>query len=123
MSNPDHDLAWCRARGVTTYSDDELQRRFREQLNGQYGTVSVCGYDFQAGDVLWNHDEGAFNEQYAAWLDAQLRNRHSQYIGLQGDDLVADRTEYEEAGEEEEEEMMQEAINEDDDDDDEISKD
>lgn len=54
------------------WSNFEAQDMFADSLGDSYGTVSVCGYEFDAGYALRELDPTAFRCGLLDWLDAQV---------------------------------------------------
>lgn len=56
------------------FSERELEDSFEEGLSDSWGTVSVCGYEYDAGRALRELDPIAFRESFLDWIDAQQRD-------------------------------------------------
>lgn len=46
---------------------DTDERNYADYLNELYGTVEVCGYEYEAGDVLYELDPTAFAVGMSDW--------------------------------------------------------
>lgn len=53
------------------FTESELEDSFEEGLGDCWGTVSVCGYEYDAGRALRELDPTAFRCGFLDWLDAQ----------------------------------------------------
>lgn len=53
------------------FTENELECSFEEGLGDSWGTVSVCGYEYDAGRALRELDPTAFRCGFLDWLDAQ----------------------------------------------------
>lgn len=56
------------------WSDYKVRNAFERELTGMYGTVTVCGFECEAGDALRTLDPVAFGCGVAEWLDARERD-------------------------------------------------
>ena len=56
------------------WSDYKVRNEFERELTGAYGTVTVCGFEYEAGDALRTLDPVAFGCGVADWLDARERD-------------------------------------------------
>lgn len=54
------------------YSESELEDAFEGGLTDGYGTVSVCGYDYDAGSALRELDPTAFRCGFLDWIDVRV---------------------------------------------------
>lgn len=56
------------------WSDYALRNKFERELTGMYGTVTACGFEYEAGDALRALDPVAFGRGMVDWLDARERD-------------------------------------------------
>lgn len=56
-------------QGIHIINTEELTK---DMLNDVYGTVKICGYDYDAGRALEEVDPVAFNEVVNNYIDARL---------------------------------------------------
>lgn len=56
------------------WSDYALRNKFERELTGMYGTVTVCGFEREAGAALRALDPVAFGRGVVDWLDARERD-------------------------------------------------
>ena len=56
------------------FTENELEDSFEEGLGDCWGTVSVCGYEYDAGRALRELDPIVFRESFLDWIDAQQRD-------------------------------------------------
>lgn len=54
------------------FSQGELEDAFENDLNECYDTVSVCGYEFDAGRALRELDPIAFRCGFSDWIDGRI---------------------------------------------------
>jgi hypothetical protein len=65
--------------------DREAHERYDAVLDDTYGDVDVCGYKMNAGYVLKNMDEIAYNEGFNDWLDSEDKSTFDGYDELADD--------------------------------------
>lgn len=53
---------------------DGFQDEYRDFLTDVYGMVSVCGYEYDAGEVLADVDPIAFRCGMSDWVDGRVRD-------------------------------------------------
>lgn len=56
------------------WNDYAVCNEFERELTGMYGTVTVHGFEREAGDALRTLDPVAFGRGVADWLDARERD-------------------------------------------------
>lgn len=54
-----------------TYTYEELENLFEQELNELYEDVNVCGYGYESGALLRSIDPIAFREGLLEYLDAR----------------------------------------------------
>lgn len=52
----------------------DMEDEYRDLLGDLYGMVSVCGYEYDAGEVLANIDPVAFRCGMVDWIDGRVRD-------------------------------------------------
>ena len=53
-------------------TDTDLEKRYSDFLDECYGTVKVCGYEYEAARALAMLDPIAFRCGMSDWLDSEL---------------------------------------------------
>lgn len=56
------------------FSDSELEDRFTDVLNECYDSVSICGYEYDAGRALRELDPTAFRCGMLDWVDGRIQD-------------------------------------------------
>lgn len=56
------------------WSDYKVRNAFERELTAKYGTVTVCGFEYEAGDALRTLDPVTFGCGVADWLKARQRD-------------------------------------------------
>ncbi len=80
----------------TLYFYHELEDMFEEQLNDSYETISICGYEYNAGHALRQIDERAFrcgvsdwsSEDFAELYAKDLTESEQEYYDLSANQTV-----------------------------------
>ena len=55
---------------------------FIEDMRGEYGTVNIMGYEYNAIDALYELDNTAFREMYNNYMDELDKNDFEEYKEL-----------------------------------------
>lgn len=53
------------------WTEDELQELYHEGLRDIYGTVKICGAEFDAADVYREMDHHGYRGGFLDWMDAE----------------------------------------------------
>ena len=64
------------------WSDYKMRNEFERELTHAHGTVTVCGFEYEAGSALRTLDPIAFRCGVADWLDA--RERDGDLLPIEG---------------------------------------
>lgn len=64
-------------------SDHFTPEQFKEVLDDTYGTIDVCGYTYDAGDLFELTDNIAFREEYNNYLDSLDLEEFAEYRAIQ----------------------------------------
>ena len=56
-------------RDLKPLTDRELKERYADTLSEIYGTVSICGHDYDAAHALKRVDPIAYRRGFSEWLD------------------------------------------------------
>lgn len=54
------------------YSESELEDAYEDWLTDCYGSISVCGYEYDAGSVFRELDPTAFRCGFLDWIDVRV---------------------------------------------------
>ena len=65
---------------VSEYYDDDM---FIEDMRGEYGSVNIMGYEYNAIDILQKIDSIAFREMLNNYLDTLDKNDFEEYQELE----------------------------------------
>lgn len=81
-------IEWLEENYLPAFSYEEIEDRFEEYLNGVYGTVNVCGQDFDAGTAYRELDPIGFRCGVSDWSSQEFE---------EVDDLYARKEDYDDA--------------------------
>lgn len=53
-------------------NDRELEQRYCEFLDDAFGVIKICGFEYDASNVLKHVDPTAFRCGLADWIDSEI---------------------------------------------------